>query len=169
MNRREFAIKAAEILRERNVRKPVKIKKHVFTVSDDDGNKGSFSVKRDDKMVLYTINDAINVIDACIDVIKEALQNGDEISIKGVGTLRLYHRPSYRTKTPNGEWCDVPAKYVPRFYAGNDLTLAARIYELSAVEREQSKRLHDLDHSQPIDGDDQTDESRNEDDEDLSW
>ena len=145
MNKKELAAKAAELLRERDVRKPVKIKKHVFTVSDTEGNCANFAVKRGDKMVLYSVDDAVNIIDACIEIIKSALQEGEEVSIKGFGTLGVHKRAARATKRPDtGEWCTVPERYVPKFYCGNDLRVAARIFELSTPEREMTKKLHEL-------------------------
>lgn len=150
MNRKELAARAAELLRERDVRKPVKIKKHVFTVSDADGNCANFAVKRGDKLVLYSVDDVLNILDACVEVTRNALQNGDEVSLKGFGTLGLHKRAARATKRPDtGEWCEVPEHYVPKFYFGNDLRMAARVYELSIPEREMTEKLHTLEGKPP--------------------
>lgn len=145
MNRKELAAKAAELLREQDIRKPVKIKKHVFTVSDADGNCANFAVKRGDKMVQYSVDDALNIIDACMEVVRQAIQNGEEITLKGFGTLCVQKRTKRAAKHPGtGEWCTVPERYVPKFYFGNDLRVAARVYELSLPEKEMAEKLHTL-------------------------
>lgn len=132
MNKKEFVSRVAETLRENNMRKPVSVKKHTFHISDDDGNAADFVIKQQDKNVIYTVDDAANVINACLAVILEALKNGEEITIKGFGSLGLHYRAARRTKEPNsGEWCEVEARYVPKFVFGNDLRMAARLYELS--------------------------------------
>ena len=132
MNKKELSSRATEVLRSNNIRKPVSIKKHTFHISDEDGNAADFHIKQQDKNVIYTADDTLNVIDACIAVIVDALKNGEEINIKGFGSLGLHYRAARRTKEPNtGEWCEVEARYVPKFSYGNDLRMAARLYELS--------------------------------------
>ena len=138
MNKKELSSRVAEVLRENNVRKPVSVKKHTFHITDEEGNTADFHIKQQDKNVIYTVDDTMNVIDACIAVIVDALKNGEEISIKGFGNLGLHYRAARRTKEPNsGEWCEIEARYVPRFSYGNDLRMAARLYELSHAEAAQ--------------------------------
>lgn len=136
MNKKEFASRVAEALRENNMRKPVSVKKHTFHITDDEGNSADFNIKQRDKAVLYTVDDATNVIDACLAVILDAIRKGEEINIKGFGCLGLHYRAARRTKEPNsGEWCEIEARYVPKFAYGNDLRMAARLYEANLAER----------------------------------
>lgn len=136
MNKKEFASRVAEALRENNMRKPVSVKKHTFHITDDEGNSADFNIKQRDKAVLYTVDDATNVIDACLAVILDAIRKGEEINIKGFGCLGLHYRAARRTKEPNsGEWCEIEARYVPKFAYGNDLRMAARLYEVNLAER----------------------------------
>lgn len=135
MNKKEFASRVAEALRENNMRKPVSVKKHTFHITDDEGNSADFNIKQRDKAVLYTVDDATNVIDACLAVILDAIRKGEEINIKGFGCLGLHYRAARRTKEPNsGEWCEIEARYVPKFAYGNDLRMAARLYEVNLAE-----------------------------------
>lgn len=135
MNKKEFVSRVAEALRENNMRKPVSVKKHTFHITDDEGNSADFNIKQRDKSVLYTVDDTTNIIDACLAVILDAIRNGEEINIKGFGCLGLRHRAARRTKEPNsGEWCEVEARYVPKFAYGNDLRMAARLYEIGLAE-----------------------------------
>ena len=140
MNKKELSSRVAEVLRANNIRKPVSVKKQTFHITDEDGNTADFHIKQQDKNVLYTIDDTANVIDACIAVILDAIKNGEEISIKGFGSLGLHYRAARRTKEPNsGEWCEIEARYIPKFSYGNDLRMAARLYELSHAETEQEE------------------------------
>ena len=137
MNKKELSSRVAEVLRANNIRKPVSVKKQTFHITDEDGNTADFHIKQQDKNVLYTVDDTANVIDACIAVILDAIKNGEEISIKGFGSLGLHYRAARRTKEPNsGEWCEIEARYIPKFSYGNDLRMAARLYELSHAETE---------------------------------
>ena len=140
MNKKELSSRVAEVLRANNIRKPVSVKKQTFHITDEDGNTADFHIKQQDKNVLYTVDDTANVIDACIAVILDAIKNGEEISIKGFGSLGLHYRAARRTKEPNsGEWCEIEARYIPKFSYGNDLRMAARLYELSHEETEQEE------------------------------
>lgn len=140
MNKKELSSRVAEVLRANNIRKPVSVKKQTFHITDEDGNTADFHIKQQDKNVLYTVDDTANVIDACIAVILDAIKNGEEISIKGFGCLGLHYRAARRTKEPNsGEWCEIEARYIPKFSYGNDLRMAARLYELSHAEAEQEE------------------------------
>ena len=141
MNKKELASRVAEALRANDMRKPVSVKKHTFHITDDEGNTADFNIKQRDKSVLYTVDDATNVIDACLAVILDAIRNGEEINIKGFGCLGLHHRAARRTREPNsGEWCEVEARYVPKFAYGNDLRMAARLYEISLSERKADEQ-----------------------------
>lgn len=140
MNKKELSSRVAEVLRANNIRKPVSVKKQTFHITDEDGNTADFHIKQQDKNVLYTVDDTANIIDACIAVILDAIKNGEEISIKGFGSLGLHYRAARRTKEPNsGEWCEIEARYIPKFSYGNDLRMAARLYELSHAETEQEE------------------------------
>lgn len=136
MNKKELAGKVAELLRTNDVRKPVSIRKHTFHVSDDDGNAADFVVKRTDRNVLYTIDDAINIIDACLEVIENAIRTGERVSIHGFGTFGVSYRAARRTKQPGTEdWYDVEERYIPKFSYGNDLRTAAMVYGLNLKDK----------------------------------
>lgn len=145
MNRKELSARAADLLRENDVRKPVKIKKHVFIVTDEDGNSANFNVKRADKKVLYSVDDVQNILDACVETMRSALQNGETIVIKDFGTISLHLRAARKAKRPdNGEWCDIPAHYIPKMSFAKPYRMAAKIFELNANEEDAIKKLHEL-------------------------
>lgn len=136
MFRGEFYRKVLEDLRANDIRKPVTVKKHSFYITDDEGNKANFQVKQQDKEVLYNLTDVTNIMDACIRVVTESIKNGEPISIRGFGVMGLNYRKARRTKEPmTDNWVDVEARYVPKFYPGNDLKIAARMYEYSLKEK----------------------------------
>lgn len=136
MNKKDLVSRVAEVLRENDVRKPVKIKKHRFQITDEEGNAANFTVKRADKQVLYTVDDINNIVDACIEVALESIRRGEEISIRGFGILGLHYRAPHRTKHPGTEdWYEIEAHYTPKFFCGNDLKAAAKVYDLSRKEK----------------------------------
>lgn len=138
MNKKEFATRVTEVLRENDTRKPISANKHVFHISDNDGNNADFIVKQKNKSVIYTIEDTTNIIDACLAVIEDALKNGEEINIHGYGCLGLHYRAARTTIDPYyGELCEVEARYIPKFTYGKTLRMAARLYELSLKEAEK--------------------------------
>lgn len=136
MNKKEFISRVTEALRENDLRKPISVRKHTFHITDDEGNTADFNIRQQEKSVLYTTEDTANIIDACLAVILDAIRKGEEVNIKGFGCLGLHYRAARRTKEPNsGEWCEIEARYVPKFAYGNDLRLAAKLYEVSLGEQ----------------------------------
>lgn len=152
MNKKELTDRVTGLLRDNDVRKPVSSPKHVFHISDDDGNVADFVIKRRDRGAIYTRDDVALIIDACIATITESLKRGEELNIRGFGTLCLHKRAPRRAKIPGtDEWCDIEGRYVPKFYFGNDLRMAARVYELSLDEKYATMDDFDTDDE---DGDD---------------
>lgn len=137
MNKKEFVTRVTEVLRENGTKKPISAKKHVFHISDNEGNNADFVVKQKNKSVIYTIDDTANIVDACLAVIEDALKSGEEINIHGFGCLGLHYRAARTTIDPYyGEPCEVEARYIPKFNYGKTLRMAARLYELSLKEAE---------------------------------
>ena len=137
MNKKELISKTVDVLRENNIRKPVSAKKTVFHISDDNGNKSDFVVKKSESGLLFTSGDVSAIIDACLAVIEDSIKHGEEVSIHGFGTLGVCYRQSRVTKHPcTGETVDVSARFVPRFSFGNALRVAAKVYELSLLDRD---------------------------------
>lgn len=131
MNRVELVRKVAAVMRDNDIRKPITSQKQVFHISDDEGNEKDFVIKKSDKGVLYTIEDIDAVLGSIIAVVEDSLKQGDNISIRGFGTLGLHHRKARTTKHPTtGEDVDVIERYVPKFTFGNDLRLCAKMFEL---------------------------------------
>lgn len=135
MNRKELSRRITNVLRENNVRKPVSTPKHVFHISDDAGNQKDFVIKQTDKNVIYTYNDVDAVIDAMLEVVKDALSRGEQVAIRGFGTFGLRFRKARSTRNMvTKERVEVAARYVPKFIFGDQLRMAAKLYELSLGE-----------------------------------
>lgn len=154
MNKKDLVSRAAEILRQNDIRKPVKIKKHKFQIIDEDGDIAFFTVKRADKQVLYTVDDIGNIIDACIEAVLEAIRRGEEVNVRGFGTLGLHYRAARRTKQPGTEdWYEIDAHYIPKFFSGNDLRAAAKVYDISRKGLVDTDISYDIDFDEDEDGD----------------
>lgn len=139
MNKKELTSRVTDLLRDNDIRKPVTTPKHVFHISDDDGNVANFTVKRHDKGVIYTKDDVAIIIDYFIAVITDCIRRGEKVNIRGFGTLGLHKRAARRTKIPGTEeWVEVEGRYVPKFIFGDDLRAAARVYELSLDDKYDS-------------------------------
>ena len=140
MNKKDLISKVASVLQSNGVSKKISIPKQVFHISDDEGNHKDFVIRQTDKKVNFNSSDIGSIIDACLLVIEDALKQGEEISIHGFGTLGLHHRAARKTKrVGTDEWVEIEARYVPKFVSGNDLKLAAKIYELSLQDPSKQK------------------------------
>jgi len=121
MNRVEFIREVTSALRKKDVRKPVSIPKHVFHISDDDGNTRDFYVKKTDKNVIFTADDVEHVLDA---------------AIRGFGILGVKYRKAREvTNVGDGAKMIAEDRYVPKFLPGKDLKMAAMVYGLTMRER----------------------------------
>lgn len=136
MNKKELISRVSDVLRDNNIRKPIAAKKHVFRISDSEGNTANFVVKQKEKTVMYTTDDISTIIDAYIAVVIDSIKRGEEVAIRGFGTLGLHKRAARRTKAPGTEdWYEIEGHYVPKFFFGNELRAAAKVYETSLDEK----------------------------------
>ncbi|MCD8207406.1 MAG: HU family DNA-binding protein [Bacteroidales bacterium] len=131
MTKRDLVREVSNVLRKNGIKKPISIPKHVFHISDDDGNTRDFSVKTREKTAVYTAEDVTNIVDACICVIEDAMKRGEEFTIRGFGTLGLKYRKPRSTRNVNdGEIVEIAGHYIPKFSFGEELRMCARTYEL---------------------------------------
>jgi len=136
MNHRELARRIAAAMRDDGIKKPVSFPKKVFHISDDEGNKKDFVVRKSEKGVLFTADDINAVILTGIRVIEDALKRGEDITIRNFGSLFLHHRKARSTKNPStGEPVIIDARYTAKFSPGNGLRLCAKMFELSLDEK----------------------------------
>lgn len=139
MKKKDLVSKTVEVLRENNIRKPTAAQKTILHISDDYGNKSDFMIKKSESGLLFTVNDVTAIIDACLAVIEDSIKHGEDISIYGFGTLSVQRRAARQAKHPGtGETVNIEARYVPKFNFGNNLRMAAKVYELSLHDREDS-------------------------------
>lgn len=131
MNKKELIGETASLLRENDIRKKVIFPKQTFHISDDEGNRKDFSVRKTDKSVNYTVDDVKNILSACVDVIKESIKNGEEITVTGFGTLGLHYRGGRTIGGFDGKLHTMKAHYVPKFWYGKDLRNCAELYRMS--------------------------------------
>ena len=132
MNKRNLISRAAEVLRQTDIRKSVPTQKAVLHVSDDEGNHSNFTIRKQGRGVLFNATDVEAVLDACLAAMEEALKNGEEVYIHGYGTIWLKYRAARRTRIPaTGEWVDVRGRWLPKFSFGNKLRMAAKIYDMA--------------------------------------
>nr|DAF12253.1 MAG TPA: Bacterial DNA-binding protein [Caudoviricetes sp.] len=135
MTRSDLVKRVGDILRQNRVRKIVSLPKQVFHISDDDGNSKDFAVRGLTKPISYTAADIDAIIGACLCAIKDALTEGEPVSIRGIGTLYMDLRAERSTKhVGTGEWITIPAHYVPKFAFGKDLQRCARLYNAAVKE-----------------------------------
>ena len=142
MIKKDIVSVATSILRDRDIRKPVSVKKHTFTITDDDGNKADFEIKQQDKNVIYTSEDVSVILDAILEAIEEGLRHGEQVGVRGFGFWKLHYRKARHTKDPfYGNEVDVDARYVPKFIFGNRLRMAAKSYGLMLEDEENAPKL----------------------------
>lgn len=78
----------------------------------------------------YTKKSATNVVDDFIDIILENLSEGNTVSIRNFGCFDILERKARSCPNPQtGEKIDVPAHWIPRFYPGNKMRLAVKMWE----------------------------------------
>lgn len=68
--------------------------------------------------------DVERIVDAILDDITEALENGDRVELRGFGTFSTRNRPSRSGRNPRtGDAVFVEEKWVPFFKTGKELQL----------------------------------------------
>jgi integration host factor subunit beta len=70
----------------------------------------------------FTKKDAEVVVETVLESIKEALNSGDQVELRGFGSFRLRQRNPRQGRNPKtGEVVQVPAKSAPYFKLGKAL------------------------------------------------
>jgi len=68
--------------------------------------------------------EAAKALDAAVDVIAEALKNGEDVQIIGFATLKVVEKPAHKGINPATKAViDIPAKKAVKFKAGAKLAL----------------------------------------------
>jgi len=72
--------------------------------------------------------DAAAAVDAVLDVVKDALQRGEDVTFTGFGKFSVQNRKARTGVNPRnpGEKVHIPESKVPKFSAGSQLKAAVR-------------------------------------------
>lgn len=83
-------------------------------------NKAQFVEKISDKSD-FTKADVEKLLDAALEVIRQAVKKGDEVKLVGFGTFTKTKRKARKGHNPQtGEEIKIQAAWVPKFRAGTD-------------------------------------------------
>lgn len=144
MTKQGLINEAASMLRERDERKPMRMDKHKFIISDESGNQAEFNIQTKDTEILYNRRDVGIILEACLEVIENAIRRGETVNLRGFGMWKLHYRAPRRAKEPGTEiWHDIEERYVPKFQFGNDLRRAARAYGYLLNDAEHALNIPD--------------------------
>ena len=129
MNKGGLIRDVAAVLRRNNVRKDVPPKKHVFYISDDEGNSKKFSVTQQARSVLFSAVDVETILDAAMFIINEAIKRGEPVNLQGFGSFKLRHLKHISVKDFNSDGTiEIPDRYSVKFIPGCDLKNSAAVY-----------------------------------------
>ena len=136
MKKKELISCISASLRDSDYRKSVRVPRHTFHISDDDGNTKDFVVQQSDKKVALTVEDVEKVVNTCFELIGESLKRGEPVTIVGFGTFGLKYRSPRRVPLFSGDgFMEVEAHYVPVFKFGDKLRACGRLYEESLKDK----------------------------------
>lgn len=101
MNKGELVNEVCERLRASGVRKVISSPKHVFHITDDDGNTCNFNVKRSDRRISFNQKDVSLILDTCLDVI-ENICRGQTPLFEWVRLfcIALHHKRGFHRESP---------------------------------------------------------------------
>lgn len=132
MNKGGLIRDVAAVLRRNNVRKDVPPKKHVFYISDDEGNSKKFSVTQQARSVLFSAVDVETILDAAMFIINEAIKRGEPVNLQGFGSFKLRHLKHISVNDFNSDGkIEIPDRYSVKFTPGCDLKNSAAVYGTS--------------------------------------
>ncbi len=78
----------------------------------------------------FTKGAAADIIEEFTSLILENLRNGNAVSIRNFGCFDIQERKARACPNPiTGERISIPAHWVPRFYPGNGMRRAVKIWE----------------------------------------
>ncbi len=84
-------------------------------------NKGNLVKKLSEKMEIQQ-REAKAIVNKIFDTMKESLEKGERIEIRGVGSFVMRQYGGYKGRNPKtGEIVDVPPKKLPYFKVGKEL------------------------------------------------
>lgn len=142
MDKKQFIDNVVDLLASRNIRKPVSALRSVLHISDDTGQSHDFIIKKPATALLYSRKDITKIVDACMDVISDAMQRGEEISVYSFGKLKVHYRAPRNCKHPvTHEPINIDESYTVKFTPGGELRRSAKLYALKLKEQKEGERL----------------------------
>ncbi len=132
MNKTGLVRDVAAVLKRNDVRKDMPAKKHVFYISDDEGNSKKFSVTQQARGVHFNVADVEAVIDAMLFVINESIKRGEQVNLLGFGSFKLRYLKHISVRDFNSDGkIDIPDRYTVKFVPGCDMKNSAAVYGTS--------------------------------------
>lgn len=132
MNKSGLVRDITAVLKQNDVRKDMPAKKHVFYISDDEGNSKKFSVTQQARGVLFTASDVEAIVDAMQFVINESIKRGEEVNLLGFGSFKLRHLKHISVRDFNSDGkIEIPDRYTVKFVPGCDMKNSAAVYGTS--------------------------------------
>lgn len=139
MHKKALCTRIASILKENDFRKSIPVTKHQFTIIDEEGDSRCFTVRKKAKKLLFTIDEVEMIIDAAINVIEDCIRHGEDVTVSSFGSLGVKYRAPHMTNDLiNGGLMEVEGRYVPKFTAGKDLKMYARLYGEDLIDKERA-------------------------------
>lgn len=136
MTKNEMKSRISTAIRDSGYRKLVKSPRHVFHISDDEGNSKDFVVRPSEREVSITADDVEQVINTLIDVICDEIKHGNPVSLFGFGSFGLRYNPPRQVPRFDGQGCwEYEGQYVPKFKPGEKLRAASRMYSQTLSEK----------------------------------
>lgn len=131
LNRKELETRMLSIMSEHKLCKNVSVPKQTIQITQPDGRLSTITVADEQNIsVDYSAQDIASIMDICLDVIKDAIGNGEPVSIRGFGSLRLHYRAERQVRHPHtGERVAVAGRFVPKFDYGSELVQCAQKFE----------------------------------------
>ena len=144
MDKKGLIDKTTQLLAAKDARKPIPALKDTIYFSDKGGHKQTFSISKPQTALLFTRQDVGQIVDALLDVITDAVREGEEVSIYGFGSLTVQRRAARSVLHPaTGERTPVSERFVPKLNAMGVLRRAAKLYGMHLREQEEAMRNGD--------------------------
>ena len=85
----------------------------------------------------YTKGSAKALIEDFCDIIIDCLEEGHTVKLDNFGKFTLLERKARKCPHPinRGEVCEIPAHWIPRFYASQNMYRAVKLYEDNCKQR----------------------------------
>lgn len=136
MNRKELIKAVTDLLHDNDVEKSIRLPKQVFHISDNEGNSKDFYVSKTNKTVPFSQKDVEEVLNAYFSVVVDALKRGEMVTVINFGSFGLHYRkPRMAKNVLDGEEIFLPGRHIPRFWPGNEMKRACKVFDMLLSEK----------------------------------